>query len=137
MFYRSKITGAIMRYPYDIDYVYGQGFVTTLIDMGLLEDLPEPSVEDCIKYGSKVVAVIRYREIHRCKLAEAKEAVEKLMEEIQPVNLHKFEMTGNINDEGLIFKTVMMTENKKSYAKVAEVKEGGFAMEPKAIFKPN
>lgn len=123
MFYKSKITGAIIKYPYDIDYVYGQGCVGTLIDLGLLEELPEPSVEDCIKYGSKIVAVMRYREIHGCKLSEAKEAVEKLMEEIEPVELHKFGLIGNINDS-LIFKTVEMSKNKKSYTNTINFKEG-------------
>jgi len=90
MYYRSKITNAIMNHPYQLDYIYGRGIIDVLIDTGLLEEVPEPTVEECIRNGGKLIGVIRYREIHGCKLAEAKEAVEAIIQSgIVPENEHE------------------------------------------------
>lgn len=80
-YFRSKITGKILKYPYMLDYIYGEGTVMKEINRGLLEKIDPPSIEEALKDGTKIIAVMRYRDIHKCTLKEAKEAVEKIIEE--------------------------------------------------------
>ena len=80
-FYRSKITNNIITYPYDLDKIFGEGTVDIYVKNGVLEKFnPPPTVIECLKYGSKMVAIHRYREIHGSPLKECKEMVEKIME---------------------------------------------------------
>ena len=82
-FYRSAITKKIMTYPYDLDAIYGEGTVDTYVKNGLLEKIdPSPTVIECLKHGTKIVAIQRYREIHGGTLKEVKDTVEKIMDDM-------------------------------------------------------
>ena len=83
VYFKSTITGKIITYPYDLDTIYGDGAVERAIHGKILEKLdPTPTVIDCLKYGSKLIAIKRYREIHGTTLKEARDMVEKIMDDI-------------------------------------------------------
>lgn len=78
-FYRSMSTGRIVtEYSLSvIKEVYG----STVEPRCVLEEI-EPTVIDCILDGSKITAIHRYRDIHNCRVVEAKKAVETMMKDI-------------------------------------------------------
>ena len=78
-FYRSIPTGRIVtEFSLSaIKEVYG----STVEPRCVLEEI-KPTVIDCILDGSKVTAIHRYRDIHNCGIAEAKNAVETMMKDI-------------------------------------------------------
>ena len=61
MYYQSAITKKIVaeNFAKCLDYVYGRGEVEKLIEEKTLIPIEEPSVEDCLRFGSGSVAVIR------------------------------------------------------------------------------
>lgn len=81
-YYKSNITGNIITFPFVIDQIYGKGAVEKLIDTRVIARVDSPTVIDILKSGLKVTAVKRYREIHGCTLSEAKDMVEKIMDDI-------------------------------------------------------
>ena len=77
-YFRSSLTGKLMRYPHDIETIFGEGSVQKLLDEGVIVEVLSPSIEDCLKNGSLFIAVVRYHEIHKCSLREAREAIDQL-----------------------------------------------------------
>ena len=80
MYYRSNETGRIIS---DVSIrvledIYGDGAVETAIKLGTIAPIENPSVIDCIRDSTRVTAIYRYREIHKCGLLEARTGVEAL-----------------------------------------------------------
>lgn len=65
-YYYSNITNKIVASNFIkcVDYVFGSGTVTKMVDAGHLTELHDPSIEECITNGSGSVAVVRYRELN-------------------------------------------------------------------------
>lgn len=84
-YYQSSITKKIMTENYlkVIDQVYGEGRMNDLINDGIVSEVPHPTVEECIYYGSNSVAVIRYKEVYGVTWDEANKAVRKLRKKMQ------------------------------------------------------
>lgn len=80
MYYRSNVTGRIISDASIrvLDDVYGAGFVDEAISFGTIVPIENPSVIDCIRDGTRVAAIYRYREIHKCGLLEARAGVDAL-----------------------------------------------------------
>ena len=86
MYYQSAITKKIVaeNFAKCLDYVYGRGEVEKLIEEKTLIPIEEPSVEDCLRFGSGSVAVIRYRELNPdTSWAEASKAVRHISKAIR------------------------------------------------------
>lgn len=85
MWYRSEHTGKLISSNYfrTLDLMYGEGFVKELIVRGELIAVENPSVIDILKdNGSRVQAIIRYREIHGCDASEARKMVKTIKTDI-------------------------------------------------------
>ena len=78
-YYKSNITGKLFsKLIRDyIDCAFGNGTFKKYLENGTFIVVKNPSVMDCIVYGDKTLAVIRYREIHNCSLKEANEFVDE------------------------------------------------------------
>lgn len=65
-YYKSIHTGKIVTYKFvkGIDYVSGKGTIDQMIENGALIEVKNPTIEECIKNGAGMVAVVRYRELH-------------------------------------------------------------------------
>ena len=87
MYYRSTATGKIMSEGSlrILNDIFGGETVTSMISDGLLVSIENPSVIDCICSGNMASAIIRYREIHECGLAEAKKAVYAMRADVSRV----------------------------------------------------
>lgn len=80
-YYKSTFTDRILTQNElnILDTVYGTGAKQRAIESGAVGKIDPPSVVDCIKYASsEAVAVLRYREINNCKLADATKAVREI-----------------------------------------------------------
>lgn len=85
-YYRSEQTNLIVsgNFIKALDYVHGKGTVNKLIEDGVLKEIEDPSVEDCILHGSGSVAVLRYRELHPdISWDDARIEVRKIQKEIR------------------------------------------------------
>lgn len=81
MYYRSTDTGKIFTESQVAiaSDVCGKETIETALKEGRLEKVEVPDFIDCIKYGTYVSAVLRYREIHPgCGIKESYEAVTKI-----------------------------------------------------------
>lgn len=84
MYYRSTVTGHIIR-DTSIDVlnqIYGENGVDSAIESGIIVPIESPSVIDCIRYGTEISAVLRYYEIHKCGVHEAREGVKRIKEDM-------------------------------------------------------
>lgn len=84
-YYRSKITNLIVsgNYAKALNYVYGKNTIEKLVEEHTLEEIKEPSVIDCVRYGSGSVAVVRYRELHpEASWDEASAEIRKIRKDI-------------------------------------------------------
>lgn len=87
MYYKSKLTNKILTdsVRYAVDSVYGTGTFEDLINENVVTPVEEPTVEDCLHYGTNSAACLRYRELHpECgSFAEAREEVAKIRNQIK------------------------------------------------------
>ena len=76
-YYRSTATGKIMSENSlrVLNDIFGGDTVSSMMSDGLLENVENPTVIDCIRSGNMATAITRYREIHGCGLADAKKGV--------------------------------------------------------------
>lgn len=80
MWYRSKATGKVIHGSVArvIDNIWGKETFNRLGDEGAFDRF-EPTVIDVLRdTGSTRLAVIRYRELHKCSAKEAKRMVDLL-----------------------------------------------------------
>ena len=86
-YYRSTITKKWMSHNFikGINYIFGKGYLEKLVNEGILEEVKEPSIEDCIRYGAGAsLPVVRYRELYPdVSWAKAQEEVAKIREKIE------------------------------------------------------
>lgn len=90
-YYRSSITGRLISGSmlHTINEVCGNGTTSKMIEEGTLVRVKNPSVIDCLKDGTYMTAVTRYREIHNCSSDEAIRGVEALKKDISRRNRGK------------------------------------------------
>lgn len=85
-YYYSNITDKIVANNFIkcVDYVFGAGTVTKMVEAGHLTELKNPTIEECIANGSGSVAVVRYREINPdCSWEEASKCVREIRKRIK------------------------------------------------------
>lgn len=81
MYYRSSVTGRIITDTSlkVIEDIYGKNGLNNAIKYDVVCKIdPDPSVIDCIEYGTTVAAIMRYREIHKCSRKEARKGVARI-----------------------------------------------------------
>ena len=85
MWYRSMVTNKIINDSsrHSVDNIYGDGTFDNLIKIDYLVEIENPSVVDILKEnGSTAMAALRYREIHKCTLKEARQGVELILKDM-------------------------------------------------------
>lgn len=83
MWYRSTISNKIVNSSsaFAIESIYGKGAFDKLISMDILKPIQNPSVIDVLRdTGSTNLAVLRYKEIHKCSHKEATTGVSLIRE---------------------------------------------------------
>ena len=89
MYYRSNITGRIITTASVIDEVYGTGTVDSMLRQGMLEKIESPDMIDVLRHGSRLVSIMRYRDIHQCGLAEARDRVAMMLEDLNKFSSYR------------------------------------------------
>ena len=89
MFYRSTVTGKIFfaRSLEILNSIYGPGTMNEAIREGILQEIPEPSVVECLRYGTYAMAAMRYKELHpECSdLKDARKAVRQIRRDMERI----------------------------------------------------
>lgn len=84
MWYKSTITNKIITNISVLDDIYGEDEISRLIINKILIPIQNVDVNDLLKmHSTNIYAVIRYREINKCSLMEAREKVEQLRAEME------------------------------------------------------
>ena len=87
-YYRSNATGKILSESSlkVLKDVFGGDPIPSMVSDGLLVNVENPSVVECIRSGNLVVAFTRYRELHDCSMEDAKKAVYTMCADISRTN---------------------------------------------------
>lgn len=91
-YFKSKFTGKILseNFAKCLDYTYGRNTINELIEDGVLIEIVDPSLEECILHGSGSLGVVRYRELNpEASWTEASKQVRYLRK-----NLHQVRTDG-------------------------------------------
>ena len=84
-YYQSSKTGRIFSESIvqTLNDIFGVGGIGMIFGTGLLQPIEDPSVVDLLKHSNKAGAIIRYRDIHKTDLMDAKRMVERIEEDIE------------------------------------------------------
>lgn len=86
MWYRSTLSNKIVNSSsaFAIESIYGEGAFDKLINLDILKPIKNPSVIDILRdTGSNNLAVLRYKEIHKCSHKEATVGVSLIRESME------------------------------------------------------